>query len=87
MEKYITRTITSYKHTFGIPEVLEDGTVKINVIHEDILPVKLGQRKIKAYIKDNDIPDGAILMPITEVNRKYAVPFDVFMKNAVEVKD
>lgn len=85
MEKNIVRTIITYKHTFGVTARDESGNLTVEVIHEATLPAKLGDRKVKQYKQDNNIPKEAVLMSVEAVEQKYAMPLDKFIENAVKV--
>lgn len=85
MEKSIVRTIITYKHTFGTATRDENGNLAVEIVYEATLPDKLGQRKVKQYIQENNLPKEAILMSVEEVAEKYAMPLDAFLKNAVKV--
>lgn len=86
MAKEITRTVTTYKHTFGKIKKGDDGTLIIDDLYEVVMTTKMGNKLAVKYIKDNELPEGVSLLSVEENFEKYAMSVDDFIKNAVKVE-
>lgn len=74
--KNITRTITSYKHTF----VKMNDDLTISDMKEVICAEKMGPRTSAAYM------EGYVMAKVTTVEETYTMPLETFIANATIVE-
>ena len=85
MAKMITRTVTTYKHTFGNIDT-STGTPQINVMGCGVYPNKLGPRTAKKVIESMGLPKDARVLYIDPIDETYAVSLEKFMEIAEKVE-
>lgn len=79
--KNITRTITSYKHTF----LKMNDDLSISDMKEVICAEKMGPRTSAAYMESNGM-EGYVLAKVTTVEEIYTMPLETFIANATIVE-
>lgn len=85
MAKMITRTVTTYKHTFGTIET-SSGTPQINVMCSAVFEKKLGSRTAKKVIEEMGLPADARVLYIDPIEEVYAASLEKFMEIAEKVE-
>lgn len=85
MAKMITRTVTTYKHTFGTIDT-SSGTPQINVMGGAVFEKKLGSRTAKKVIEEMGLPADARVLYIDPIEEHYAVSLEKFMEIAEKVE-
>lgn len=85
MAKMITRTVTTYKHTFGTIDT-STGTPRINVMGGAVFDKKLGSRTAKKVIEEMGLPADARVLYIDPIEEVYAVSLEKFMEIAEKVE-
>lgn len=79
--KNITRTITSYQHTFV--KMNDDLTVEDK--RDVLMDEKMGPRTAAAYMEKNGM-DSYVLVKVTPVEQTYSMPLTTFIANATIVE-
>lgn len=85
MAKMITRTVTTYKHTFGTIDT-STGTPQINIMGTGVYPNKLGPRTAKKVIESMGLPKECRVLYIDPIEELYAVSLEKFMEIAEKVE-
>ena len=85
MAKMITRTVTTYKHTFGTIDT-SNGTPQINVMGGAVFEKKLGPRTAKKVIESMGLPKEARVLYIDPIDEVYVVSLEKFMEIAEKVE-
>lgn len=85
MAKMITRTVTTYKHTFGTIDT-STGTPQLNVMATGVYSNKLGPRQAKKVIEEMGLPKDAKVLYTEPIEEVYAVSLDKFMEIAEKVE-
>lgn len=85
MSKQVTRTIQRYKYTFVKTEQDQAGNIKIADAKIAILPERIGERKMKLFIKEHPELEGYMVGKVDTVLETYAMDLDKFLANATIV--
>lgn len=85
MSKQVTRTIQRYKYTFVKTDQDQAGNIQIADAKTAILPERIGDRKMKLFIKEHPELEGYMVGKVDTVLETYAMDLDKFLANATLV--
>lgn len=84
MTKQVTRKVVTYTYNLGKIST-ESGKPEIVDQISLTFSEKIGQKKMRKYLEENNIDSSYIVVSVKENIATYAMPLDQFLENAVIV--